>query len=239
MDAGRGPNGALARRLLFRRCGVYPLDRIVKRSTDMGRIVISTNATLDGVVQDPDGQEGLARGGWFHQFAGGRDLEDWTSNETAEALAAEALLLGRRSYDWFASRLPSMAERVSRAWADRMSALPKYVVSSTLDHPRWHNTTVLERDAVGEVSALKRKLDGDILVYGSQQLVRMLMAHDLADELRLVVFPVVLGAGLRLFDGRGDSKPLRRVGTRRIGEGLVWLSYEFAPGQGLKPPGAT
>jgi len=195
----------------------------------MGKIVISTNATLDGVVQDPDGQEGFERGGWFHQSVGGKDLEDWVANETQEALGAEALLLGRRSFEWFASRAPAMGERVSRVWADRMNALPKYVVSSTLEHPRWNNTRVLGRDAVEEIAALKRRLDGDILVYGSYQLVRTLIARNLADELRLVVFPVVLGTGLRLFDGMADKKALRLVDTRKLGDGLVHHTYELAP----------
>ncbi|MCK9684386.1 dihydrofolate reductase family protein [Scleromatobacter humisilvae] len=195
----------------------------------MGKIVISTNAALDGVVQDPDGQEGFERGGWFHQFAGAKDLEEWVANETREAQDAEALLLGRRSFEWFASRAPVMAERVSREWADRMDSLPKYVVSSTPDIPPWSNTTVLGRDVEEEISALKRRCDGDILVYGSYQLARALMARSLADELRLVVFPIVLGAGRRLFDGMSDKKPLHLVDTRRIGDGLVHHTYAFAP----------
>src|SRR3954464_9647318 len=165
----------------------------------MGKIVISTNITLDGVVQDPDGQEGFERGGWFHQFVSGKDLEQWVVNETKEVLRAEVLLLGRRTFEWFASRAPSMSERVSRQWAERMNSLPKYVVTATLEHPQWTNSTVLHRDAVQEISALKRRGGGDILVYGSHQLVRALIARSLADELRMVVFPVVLGTGQRLF----------------------------------------
>lgn len=195
----------------------------------MARIVISTNVTLDGVVQDPDGQEGFERGGWFHRCAGGQDLEQWVVNETEEALNAEALLLGRRSFEWFASRAPWMGERVSRRWADRMDSLPKYVVSSTLERPQWSNTTVLDRDAVEQISALKRRTEGDILVYGSYQLAATLMARNLADELRLVVFPVVLGAGLRLFDAASEMRQLRLAGTRKIGDGLVHHTYEFAP----------
>jgi dihydrofolate reductase len=205
----------------------------------MGKIVISANTTLDGVVQDPDGQEGFERGGWFHQTATGKDLQDWTANEMAEARDAQALLLGRRSFEWFASRLPSMAERVSRQWADRMDELPKYVVSSTPALPRWRNTTLLQRDAVGEVSALKRRVDGEILVYGSFQLARRLLAHDLVDELRLVVFPVVLGTGLRLLDEGGQAKPLRLLGTRMIGDGLVSLAYEIGHRQALSPRAST
>jgi dihydrofolate reductase len=199
----------------------------------MGKIVISSNVTLDGVVQDPDGEEGLKRGGWFHQFVGAKDLEDWTARETEEALGAQALLLGRRSSEWFASRMLARdgAEvRVSRAWADRMNSIPKYVVSSALEDPQWSNATVLNGDAVQEISALKRKVDGEILVYGSYQLVRTLIDQNLADELRLVVFPVVLGTGLRIFDETSDKKPLHLVSTRKMGDGLVFCSYGFVPG---------
>ena len=196
----------------------------------MGKIVISTNATLDGVVQDPDGQEGFELGGWFRQSAGAKDLEDWTANETEEVLGAEALLLGRRSFEWFASRTPFMDVRVGSKWAARMNGIPKYVVSSTLDHPQWSNTTVLNGDAVKEISALKRKVDGEILVYGSYQLVRTLMEHDLADELRLVVFPVVLGSGLRIFGETIGKKPLHLVDTRKLGAGLVFSTYELVQG---------
>jgi dihydrofolate reductase len=160
----------------------------------------------------------------------GKDLEVWTANETEEALGVEALLLGRRSFEWFASRRPSQDVRVSREWADRMNSLPKYVVSSTLEHPQWSNTTVLNGDAVKEISELKRKVDGEILVYGSYQLVRTLIEQNLADELRLVVFPVVLGTGLRIFDETSDKKPLHLVNTRKIGDGLVFYTYEFVQG---------
>ncbi|MFE3228184.1 dihydrofolate reductase family protein [Nocardia sp. NPDC059228] len=197
----------------------------------MGKIVISTNATLDGVVQDPDGQEGFELGGWFHQFVGGKDLEDWAANETEELLGAQALLLGRRSGEWFESRMRDGAEvRVSREWADRMNSIPKYVVSSTLEHSQWCNTTVLNSAAVKEISELRRTVDGEILVYGSYQLVRTLIAQNLADELRLVVFPVVLGTGLRLFDETSDKKPLHLVDTRKIGDGLMLNTYEFVQG---------
>ena len=197
----------------------------------MGKIVISSNATLDGVVQDPDGEEGFARGGWFHQVVGRGDLEAWAARETEELLGAEALVLGRRSSEWFASRMlagDGAEVRVSRAWADRMASIPKYVVSSALDDPRWSNVTVLDGDAAKEVAELKRRVSGEILVYGSYQLVRTLVEHDLADELRLVVFPVVLGAGRRLVDATGGSRPLRLVGTRKLGDGLVFSGYEFS-----------
>ena len=126
----------------------------------MGKIIISTNTSLDGIVQDPDGAEGSRLGGWFRQF-GGKDLETWVKVSFDEALAAEALLLGRRSDEWFASRWSSRPGE----WADRLNSLPKYVVSSTLERPEWRNSTVIKGDVVTEVSKLKQKLTGDIVVY--------------------------------------------------------------------------
>jgi dihydrofolate reductase len=189
----------------------------------MGKVIITTNASLDGVVQDPDGKEGFHLGGWFAQ-SGGEDLPAWTELETAEALGAAALLLGRRSDAWFAERWPDR----DGAWADRLNALPKFVVSSTVGAAKWTNATILAGDVVDEVEQLKREVDGEILVYASYQLGRTLIAHDLADELRLVVFPVVLGDGERLFgDGGGVSKPLRLLETRTVGAGLSYLRYGF------------
>jgi dihydrofolate reductase len=187
----------------------------------MGKIVITTNASLDGVVQDPDGEEGFKLGGWFGQF-GGKDLEQWAEVETDEALRAEALLLGRRSEEWFATRWASRTGE----WADRLNSMPKYVVSSTLTEPRWRNSTVLKGDVVDEVSKLKQEIAGEILVYASYQLERALIEHDLVDELRLVVFPVVLGAGERLFGPTGDKKPMRLVSAQTIGDGLAFLTYQ-------------
>ena len=187
----------------------------------MGKIVITTNASLDGVVQDPDGEEGFRLGGWFGQF-GGKDLEQWAEVETDEALRAEALLLGRRSEEWFATRWASRTGE----WADRLNSMPKYVVSSTLTEPRWRNSTVLKGDVVDEVSKLKQEIAGEILVYASYQLERALIEHDLVDELRLVVFPVVLGAGVRLFGPTGDKKPMRLVSAQTIGDGLAFLTYQ-------------
>ena len=186
----------------------------------MGKIVITTNMTLDGVVQDPDGQEGFRLGGWFGQF-GGKDLEEWAKVEYAEALGTEALLLGRRSDEWFAARWAS----ASGEWADRLNSLPKYVVSSTLQDPRWTNVTVLKGDVVSEVTRLKQELDGDIVVLASYQLERTLIEHDLVDELRLFVFPVVLGAGERLFGETSDKKPMRLMNAKTIGDGLAFLTY--------------
>jgi dihydrofolate reductase len=191
----------------------------------MGKIVISTNVSLDGVVQDPDGAEGFRLGGWFGQF-GGRDLEAWASVSLGEALGTEALLLGRRSDGWFATRWASRTGE----WADRLNSLPKYVVSSSLEDPAWGNSTVLAGDdVVAEVSKLKQQLAGEIVVYASYQLGRTLIEHDLVDELRLVVFPVVLGAGQRLFGETSDKKPMRLVDTKTIGDGLVFLTYQFVP----------
>ncbi len=188
----------------------------------MGKIVISTNVSLDGVVQDPDGEEGFRLGGWFGQF-GGKDLKEWAKVELEEALHTEALLLGRRSDEWFATRWLSRND----AWADRLNSLPKYVVSATLQEPKWSNSTVLRGDVVNEVSKLKQELDGDIVVYASYQLGRTLIEHDLVDELRLVVYPVVLGTGERLFGETSDRKPMRLVDTKTIGDGLAYLSYEM------------
>jgi dihydrofolate reductase len=190
----------------------------------MGKIVISTNVTLDGVVQDPDGAEGFRHGGWFGRF-GGKDLEEWSKVSFKEAQGTAALLLGRRSDEWFASRWASRTGE----WADKLNSLPKYVVSSALDSPRWSNATVLNGDVVAEVSKLKQELDGDIVVYASYQLSRTLLEHDLVDELRLVVFPVVLGAGDRLFGDTSDHVPMRLVNAQTIGEGLTFLTYGRVP----------
>jgi dihydrofolate reductase len=188
----------------------------------MGKIVISENLSLDGVVQDPTGEEGFRHGGWFLQV-GNKDREEWGEVEFQEALATEALLLGRRSYEYFAAGWSSRPGE----WADRLRSLPKYVVSSaSLVGPDWKNATVLEGEVVNEVSKLKQELDGQIVVYGSRQLVRTLIDHDLVDELRLTVYPVVLGAGDRLFDEISDKTPLRLVDATTIGDGLVYVTYE-------------
>jgi dihydrofolate reductase len=187
----------------------------------MGKIVISENVSLDGVVQDPTGEEGFQRGGWFLQMEGS-DREEWTKMALDEALTAQALLLGRRSDEYCSEKWLSRSGEL----ADRLNSLPKYVVSATLDKPRWSNATVLSGDAVDQVSKLREQLAGDIVVIGSIQLARTLMEHDLADELRLKIFPVVLGAGERLFADTSDKKPLRLVHARGLGESLAYLTYE-------------
>jgi dihydrofolate reductase len=188
----------------------------------MGKIVISENVTLDGVVQDPTGEEGFRHGGWFLQVED-KDREEWGKVEFKEALGTAALLLGRRSYEYFAAGWSSRPGE----WADRLRSLPKYVVSSTpLVGPDWKNSTVLEGDVLNEVSELKLELKGDIVVYGSRQLVRTLMDHNLVDELRLTVYPVVLGSGDRLFDEITDKTRLRLVDATTIGDGLAFVTYE-------------
>jgi dihydrofolate reductase len=189
----------------------------------MGKIVISgpQNISLDGVVQDPDGKEGFKVGGWFVQF-GGEDLEAWNRVALADALGAQAWLLGRRSYEFFGSRWQPRTGEL----ANRLNSMPKYVVSSSLEDPDWNNTTILKGDVVTEVSKLKQKLDGEIVVPASYQLVRTLMEHDMVDELRLVIFPVVLGAGEHLFGETSEKRPMRLVDRRTIGNSLVYVAYE-------------
>jgi dihydrofolate reductase len=188
----------------------------------VGKIVITTNVSLDGVVQDPDGEEGFARGGWFDRY-GGKDLQEWGKVEYAEAFCTAALLLGRRSDEWFAARWASKPGE----FADRLNSLPKYVVSATLQDPRWTNVTVLTGDVAEQVAKLKQQVKGDIVVYASYQLGRTLIEHDLVDELRLFVFPVVVGAGERLFGQTSGAKPFRLTGTRTVGDGLVFVTYEI------------
>jgi dihydrofolate reductase len=190
----------------------------------MARIVMSgpQNMSLDGVVQDPDGLEGFERGGWFVEF-GGADLEAWNRLALEEALRAEAWLLGRRSHEFFGLRWQPRSGEL----ADRLNSIPKYVVSSTLEAPTWQNSTVLAGDVVAEVSKLKQELDGEIVVPASYRLGRTLIEHDLVDELRLVVFPVVLGAGERLFGETGVKKPMRLLDARTVGDSLVQLAYEL------------
>lgn len=188
----------------------------------MGKIVISENVSLDGVLQDPTGEEGFTRGGWFVEV-GDHDRQEWAKVALDEALRAEALLLGRRSDQFFGSRWASR----SGEFADRLNSLPKYVVSSTLKDPVWNNSTVLEGDVVHAVSELRKMLDGEILVYASRQLVHTLIEHDLVDQLRLMIYPVVLGAGDRLFGQTTAQKQIRLLDTRTVGAGLAHLSYEF------------
>jgi dihydrofolate reductase len=189
----------------------------------MGKIIISENVSLDGVVQDPTGEEGFRLGGWVGQVGQFKGREEAAKVLLDEALGTEAMLLGRRSYEFLAARWPSR----TGALADRLNRKPKYVVSSTLQDPAWNNSTVLKGDVVSEVSTLKRQLAGDIVVAASFQLVHTLIEHDLADELRLTIYPVVLGAGERLFGETSDKKPMRLINTRTVGDRLAYLTYTF------------
>ena len=187
----------------------------------MGKLIISTNVTLDGVVQDPAGDEGFAHGGWVGRIAA---LPELAQVALDEALEAEALLLGRRSYEWFAGRWPSR----SGALADRLNGMPKYVVSSTLEEPALgqHDGPDRRRRRGGrEAQADARRADSSSLA--SFQLVRTLLEHDLVDELRLKVFPVVLGSGARLFGETSDKRPLRLLDSRTLGDGVAFLTYEL------------
>jgi dihydrofolate reductase len=187
----------------------------------MGRIVISENVSLDGVVQDPVGDEGFSRGGWVGRV-GDRGREGAAKVLLDEALGAEAQLLGRRSYEFLAARWPFRSGEL----ADRLNSMPKYVVSSTLEDPKWNNTTVLKGDVVTEVSKLKQELNGEIVIAASFQLVRPLIEHDLVDEMRLMIYPVVLGAGECLFGETSDKKPMRLVRNETVDD-LAHLTYEL------------
>jgi dihydrofolate reductase len=186
----------------------------------MGRIVVSENVSLDGVVQDPAGVEGFRLGGWVGRI-GSQGRENVAKVALDEVLNAEAFLLGRRSYEFLAARWPSR----TGPFAERLNSFPKYVVSSTLESPAWNNTKVLKGDVIGEVSRLKQEIDGEILVAASFQLWHVLMEHDLVDEVRLMIYPVVLGAGERLFGETSDKKPMRFLSARPVDD-LALLVYE-------------
>jgi dihydrofolate reductase len=187
----------------------------------MGKIVVSENVSLDGAIQDASGEEGLVPAGWL-AHVGDKDRAEWAERLLAEALAAEALLLGRRTYEYFAARYPSRGGE----FADRMNSLPKYVVSATLEDAHWNNSTVLKGDVVNEVSTLKHKVNGEIVVYASGQLVPTLIEHDLLDELRLITYPFMVGSSQRLFSETRGMKSMRLIDTRTVGEGLAFLAYQ-------------
>jgi dihydrofolate reductase len=187
----------------------------------MGRIVISTNVTLDGVSQDPTGDEGFIHGGWFEQMSAS-DREAWAKVEYEEALATSALLLGGRSYDWFAQRWVGR----TGGWAERLTTLPKYVVRSTPGRSDWGPTTVLSGDLTRSLPELRATVDGDIVVYASYQLVRTLVDADLVDEVRLFVFPHIVGSGGRVFEDLAGALQLRVAEVNRVGEQLVQLVYQ-------------
>jgi dihydrofolate reductase len=185
----------------------------------MGRIVVTEFVSLDGVMEGPGGGEGYKHAGWTFKIDRGKEGDKFKLDE---ALEAEAPLLGRVTYEGFAAAWPS----VQGEFGDKFNSMPKYVVSSTLEKAEWNNSTVLKGDVVKEVSKLRQKLDGDIVVHGSARLVQTLIEHDLVDELRLMVFPVVLGAGKRLFGDTTDKKPLRLVDSKMVGDGVAILTYK-------------
>ena len=186
----------------------------------MGKIVVSEQISLDGVVDDPSGVEGTSRGGWVNEMSQ-RDRATWTEAEFAESVAAEALLLGRRSDAWFAAR---WRERTGE-WADRLNTMPKYVISSTVDEPQWRNATLLRGDAVEQVAKLRVEAHGEIVIYASAPLVRTLIDHDLVDELRLTIHPFIIGAGPRLWGETTGRKTFRLTDSRLLGS-LPHLIFE-------------
>ncbi|MGB7588767.1 MAG: dihydrofolate reductase family protein [Solirubrobacterales bacterium] len=187
----------------------------------MGKIVVTEFVSLDGVMEDPGGAEDYRHGGWTFDF----DRGEGDKFKLDEIVEAEAQLLGRVTYEAFAKAWPTMSDPVG--FADKMNAMPKYVVSSTLSEAGWNNSTILRGDVAEEVARLKREVDGVILVAGSAQLVQALVEHDLVDELRLMVFPVVLGAGKRLFGDVSEKKTWRLTDSKTVGDGLAILIYEL------------
>jgi dihydrofolate reductase len=187
----------------------------------VGRIVVTEFVSLDGVIEAPGGGEDFKHGGWTFQINRGDEGDKFKLDE---AFSSEALLLGRATYEGFAAAWPT----VEGEFADKFNSMPKYVVSSTLENPEWNNSTVLGPDLVAEVSKLRQELAGDIVVHGSAQLVQSLVEHDLVDEYRLMVFPVVLGSGKRLFGETDDKKRLKLVDSKVVGDGVAILTYRPA-----------
>ena len=185
----------------------------------MGRIVVSEFVSLDGVIEAPGGGEDYRHGGWSFEIDRGPEGDRFKLDETIQA---EALLLGRVTYEGFAAAWPTMQGE----FADKFNGMPKYVISSTLEQPEWNNTTVLGGDLVDEVSKLRESVSGDVVVHGSARLVQGLLEHDLVDELRLMVYPVVLGSGKRLFGKTTDKKRVRLTDTQLVGDGIVIHTYE-------------
>jgi dihydrofolate reductase len=189
----------------------------------MSRIVVSQFVSVDGVIEDPIGVEGLGRGAWSDSASAGAEGHRFNVDEILET---EAMLLGRTTYESYAGAWPSRSDE----YADRINAIPKYVVSSTLDDPQWSNTTVLAGDVVEEVGNVKERHGGNILIHGSAQLVHTLMEHDLVDECRLKVYPVVVGKGKRFFGDPGRALDMKLAESRAVGEGVVILVYRVARG---------
>jgi dihydrofolate reductase len=189
----------------------------------MSRIVVTEFVSLDGVMEDPGGSENFKHGGWSFEFSRGEEGDKFKLDET---MSSDALLLGRVTYEGFAAAWPSRQDEAG--FADKFNSMPKYVVSSTLEDPEWNNSTVLKGDVVEEVKKLREQPGGDIVVHGSRQLAQTLLENDLVDELRLMVFPVILGSGKRLFGDTDDKKTLRLVSAQTVGDGVSILIYEPA-----------
>jgi dihydrofolate reductase len=185
----------------------------------MGKIIATEYVSLDGVVEAPGGGEDFEHAGWTFEIDRGEEFEKFKLDET---LNSEALLLGRVTYEGFAAAWPSMEGEI----ADKLNAMPKYVVSSTLEKGEWNNSTVLKGDVAEEVPRLRQELDGEIVVHGSPKLAQTLLEHDLLDELRVTVFPLVLGRGKRLFGETSDKKRLRLTDSKTVGDGIAILIYE-------------
>jgi dihydrofolate reductase len=192
-----------------------------EKEAQVGRIVVTEFVSLDGVMEDPGGAESFKHGGWSFEFNRGDEGDKFKLDET---LSSEALLLGRVTYEGFAEAWPSREGE----FADKFNTMPKYVVSSTLEEPEWNNSTVLKGDVAEEVAKLRQEQDGDIVVHGSAQLEQTLIEQDLVDELRLMVFPVVLGSGKRLYGETSDKKRLLLVDSKVVGDGVAILTYEPA-----------
>ena len=193
----------------------------------MGKLVVSEFVTLDGVMQDPGGAEPFDRGGWAFRFDRGAEGDKFKLDEI---LAAEALLLGRVTYEGFATAWPSRTDKVG--FAARMNDMPKYVASSTLERAEWSNSKLISGDLAAEVSELKQRTAGEILVNGSCQLAGTLIEHDLVDEYRLMVFPVILGDGKRLFGAAAAARPVRLLDSKQAGECLILVYQREAPERG-------
>jgi dihydrofolate reductase len=187
----------------------------------MGRIVVTEFVSLDGVMEDPGGSEDFKHGGWSFEFSRGEEGDKFKLDE---AMDADALLLGRKTYEGFADAWPSREGE----FADKFNDMPKYVVSSTLGEPEWNNSTVLTGDLADEVGKVKEAHDGDVVVHGSAQLVQSLLDQDLVDELRLMVFPVVLGDGKRVFGETSEKKAMKLADSKTVGDGVAILIYEPA-----------
>ena len=187
----------------------------------MGRIVVTEFVSLDGVMEDPGGSEDFDYGGWSFEYSRGDEGDQFKLDET---MGSDALLLGRKTYEGFAEAWPQR----DGEFADRFNSMPKYVVSSTLTDPEWTNTTVIDGNLADEVARLRDAHDGDIVVHGSAQLAQALLENDLVDEVRLMVFPVVLGRGKRIFGETSDRKPLRLSDSKTVGDGVSILIYEPA-----------